>query len=132
MKHVKNFDKFLNENLNESKFRDPALKKAIGQTVIDIKIEGTGEEDYEMTVITFKSGKRLELYAIGAAHIDDETWISTDDAKGQMEMKGKTISDFVEDTGGDELTIIFSDGFEITFDANSESREGAGFGYNFN
>jgi len=130
MKHVKNFDKFLNENLNESKFRDPALKKAIGQTVK--KVIDDSKYSSELIVITFKSGNRLELYAMAAAHIDDNVWVSTNKYKGLTEMKGKTISDFVEDTGGDELTIIFSDDYQITFDANSESYEGAQFGYNFN
>jgi len=131
MKKIKTFKQFLNENLNESKFNDPALKKAVGQTVKKVTEEDF-DLDTEMTVITFNSGKRLELFVLSdkTSHTTETYWITT---HGDInKMKGKTISDFNQTNKGSKLTFIFLDGSKIKLEARTESGAAAWFSFDFN
>ena len=125
--------KRLRGELNEGKFSG-VLKKAIGQTVKSVSKQEDSEwgEGKGKAVITFESGKTLELYAVSAAVYETETYVNTNIDINKM--KGKTISNFKEAKMRDKLSIIFSDGSKIKFKADSDAPTytgGARFSYGF-
>ena len=130
---MENQVKRLRGELNEVSI-DPELKKAIGQTVKKVTDEVSFSIiDVESTVITFKSGKRLELFVLteikNSRYATETYWKTT---HGDMnKMKGKTISDFNQTNKGSKLTFIFSDGSKIKLEARTESGAPAWFNFDF-